>query len=163
MPIRHAVVTDLPAIVEIYNTSIAGRMSTADLEPVTVESRKAWFADYNPQTRPLWVLEEEGKIAGWLGLRSFYGRPAYHGTVEVAVYVAPAFQGQGVGRWLLAHACAQAPQLGIRTLLGYVFAHNAISISLFQALGFERWGELPNVAELDGVERSVLIFGRRIA
>ena len=37
--LRDATEADLPAIVEIYNATIAGRMVTADTSPVTVESR----------------------------------------------------------------------------------------------------------------------------
>jgi phosphinothricin acetyltransferase len=102
-------------------------------------------------------------VAGWLGLRSFYGRPAYHATVEIAVYVAPAFRRSGIARQLLEHALREAPALGIRTILAFVFAHNTPSVALFERYGFERWGELPRVAELDGVERGLMIMGRRVA
>ena len=34
---------DLPRIVEIYNSTIAGRKATADTLPVTVEQRRSWF------------------------------------------------------------------------------------------------------------------------
>jgi phosphinothricin acetyltransferase len=162
MTIRHATAADLPAIVDIYNASIPGRLATADTEPVTVEQRREWFAAFSPEGRPIWVLEADG-IAGWLGLRSFYGRPAYHGTVECAVYVDPAFQRRGIARRLLEHALAAAPGLGIRTVLAFVFAHNAPSVALFERYGFDRWGELPRVAELDGIERDLLILGRRVA
>src|SRR5205085_9928438 len=43
MTVRDAVKGDLPAIVEIYNAAIPGRMATADTEPVSVESRQPWF------------------------------------------------------------------------------------------------------------------------
>ena len=33
----------------------------------------------------------------------------------------------------------------------------------FERLGFARWGELPRVAVLDGVERDLIIIGRRVA
>lgn len=162
MPIRHAQAADLPAIVAIYNASIPGRMATADLEPVTVESRQEWFRAFDAKARPLWVLEEEGRIAGWLGLRSFYGRPAYHRTVESAVYVAPEARRRGAARTLLAHALHACPALGIANVLAFVFAHNAPSIVLFEAQGFSRWGLLPQVCELDGLERDVLVLGRRL-
>ena len=41
---RDARAADLPRIVEIYNASIPARLATGDLEPVSIESRKAWFA-----------------------------------------------------------------------------------------------------------------------
>ena len=67
MPIRLAVASDLPAIVSIYNASIPGRMATADLEPVTVTEREEWFHGFDPEHRPLWVYEQDGAIAGWMG------------------------------------------------------------------------------------------------
>jgi len=162
--IRHAQPSDLPEIVAIYNAAIPGRMATADTEPVTVAARKPWFREFDPTRRPLWVLTDLSSetVNGWLSLRSFYGRPAYAGTVEVGVYTRPAAQRRGVGKSLLAHALAAAPALQIRTVLAFVFAHNAPSIALFEAAGFAAWGRLPRVAEMDGIERDLAILGRRI-
>ncbi len=162
MNIRHAEPGDLPRIVAIYNTAIPGRMATADLEPATVESRRAWFDAHDPKRRPLWVAMHESQVVAWLSLRDFYGRPAYHATVELALYVEPAHQRRGIGAALLEHAIASAPACGVRTLLGFVFAHNAPSITLLGRHGFERWGQLPRVAELDGIERDLLIVGKRV-
>jgi phosphinothricin acetyltransferase len=163
--VRDAQTADLSRIVAIYNAAIPGRMATADTEPVTVAAREAWFREFDPARRPLWVLTDpsENMVSGWLSLRSFYGRPAYHATVEVAVYVDPSARRQGAGRALVAHALANAPGLRIRTLLAFVFAHNAPSIALFERAGFSSWGCLPRVAELDGVERDLAILGRRVA
>ena len=163
--IRHAGPGDLPAIVQIYNASIPGRLATADTAPVSVASREGWFAEFDPARRPLWVATgatPERPVTGWLSLRSFYGRPAYHATVEVGVYTDPAAQRSGIGRALLAHAIAAAPGLGIRTLLGFIFGHNAPSLALFEKAGFAAWGRLPAVAELDSVERDLVILGLRI-
>jgi phosphinothricin acetyltransferase len=55
--IRDATAADLPAIVDIYNSTIPSRMVTADLEPVSVASREAWFADHSPERWPLWMAE----------------------------------------------------------------------------------------------------------
>jgi L-amino acid N-acyltransferase YncA len=163
MTLRHARHDDLPAVVAIYNASIPGRMATADTAPVTVESREDWFRAFDPASRPLWILEEDGQVAGWLGLRSFYGRPAYHRTVESAVYVSPVHRRRGVARRLLAHAIGQCPSFGIHNVLAFVFAHNTPSIALFESEGFSRWGLLPRVCEMDGVERDVAILGLRLA
>jgi L-amino acid N-acyltransferase YncA len=162
MTIRHANETDLSAIVGIYNAAIPSRLATADLEPVSVESRRTWFQGRSPGLRPLWVIEQEGVIAGWLSFQSFYGRPAYHATAEISVYIAPPFHQRGLGKQLLATAINESPKLGLKTLLGFIFAHNQPSLKLFQSLGFEKWGHLPQVAELDEVERDLVIMGLRI-
>ena len=159
---RLATGADLPGIVEIYNSTVASRMVTADLAPVSVESRRRWFEEHSPESRPLWVLEHDGGIAAWLSFSSFYGRPAYAGTAEVSIYVDQRFRRQGLGADLLRAAIAHAPAIGVRTLLGFIFAHNLPSLALFEKLGFERWGHLPRVAVLDDIERDLVIVGRRV-
>ncbi|MEH1946553.1 MAG: N-acetyltransferase family protein [Nostoc sp.] len=163
MTIRHATETDLPAIVAIYNAAVPSRMATADLEPVSVESRLAWFKGRSPSQRPLWVIEVDGVIAGWLSFQSFYGRPAYSKTAEISIYIAPNFHRSGLGRQLLAQAITESPSLGIKSLVCFIFAHNQPSLKLFETFGFERWGHLPNIAELDSVERDLVIVGLRIS
>ncbi|MBW4487003.1 MAG: GNAT family N-acetyltransferase [Trichocoleus desertorum ATA4-8-CV12] len=163
MPIRDAVEADLPAIVAIYNATIPSRMVTADTHPVTVESRLAWLCDRDPLSRPLWVMEQEQKVVGWLSFKSFYGRPAYQATAEVSVYVAAHYQRQGIGRTLLQQAIEQSPKLGLKNLLGFIFAHNQPSLQLFEKFGFQQWGYLPQVATLDGVDRDLVIVGRKIS
>jgi len=162
MTIRDATETDLPAIVAIYNASVPWRTATADIEPVSIESRHDWFRDHDPKKRPLWVAVDDEVVAGWLSFQSFYGRPAYHATAEISVYVTPALQRKGIGRELLAQAVERARGLGIKTLLGFIFGHNEASLHLFESFGFQRWGVLPAVAELDSIERDVMILGRRI-
>lgn len=164
VPIRHAQTTDLPEIVAIYNASIPGHMATADTVPVTLTQREDWFREFSPSLRPLWVhcADSNAPPDGWLSLRSFYGRPAYHATVELGVYVAPAAQRRGIAGRLLDHALLHAPVLGIRTMLAFVFGHNTPSIALLQHAGFVSWGRLPRVAELGGVERDLAILGRRV-
>jgi phosphinothricin acetyltransferase len=161
--IRLAVAPDLPRIVEIYNAAIPTRRSTADLEPVTVRSRVAWFAIHDASRRPIWVVEVGGVVVGWLSFSDYYGRPAYRTTVEVGLYLAPEAQGRGLGRALLEHAIAAAPELGIRSLLWITFADNAASIALAEGRGFARWGLLPRVTELDGERRDVAILGLELA
>jgi phosphinothricin acetyltransferase len=163
MTFRHRIATrdDLPQIVDIYNATIPSRAVTADLEPVSVESREAWFAEHTADRRPLWVVEQETRIAAWLSFSDFYGRPAYARTAELSVYIHEAFRRRGLGSYLLLQALRTAPNIGVDTLIGFVYGHNGASLALFQKHGFAQWGFLPRVTVLDGVERDVLIFGRR--
>jgi L-amino acid N-acyltransferase YncA len=160
---------DLHAIVDIYNSTIASREVTADTEPVTVASRAAWFAEHTPARRPLWVIHaREDKspapeVLGWLSYSNFYGRPAYAGTAEVSIYIAEVWRGKGVGRYCLEQAVEFAPQIGVHTLLGFIFGHNVPSLQLFAKFGFDTWANLPRVANLDGLERDLIIVGKRVA
>jgi L-amino acid N-acyltransferase YncA len=160
---RDATLDDLPGIVAIYNSTVPSRLVTADLEPVTVESRLAWFHAHGPQARPLWVVEENGTVVAWLSFSDFYGRPAYLRSAEVSIYLAESVRGKGLGKQLLQAALERAPALGIDTVLGFIFGHNEPSLRLFRGFEFQTWGTLPRVAVLDGVERDLVILGRRLS
>jgi L-amino acid N-acyltransferase YncA len=160
--IRDATEDDLAAIVGIYNAAIPGRLATADTEPISVESRRAWLRDRDFARRPIWVAEGDGGVEAWLSFGAFYGRPAYAATAEIGIYVAPTAQRRGLATRLMERAVARAGALGIQTFLGFVFAHNDRSVALCHRFGFETWGRLPRVAVLDGVERDLLILGRRL-
>lgn len=161
LEIRLAQAGDLPAIVDIYNASIPGRLATADTEPVSVEQRREWFEGHS-EKRPIWVAVVDGSVAGWVSVEPFYGRPAYEQTVEVSLYLHPDAQGKGLGRQLLAHVLAQADTLGITHLTAYIFSHNTPSLRLFEKAGFTIWGQLPGIAKMDGQRFGLTILGRSL-
>ena len=168
LPYRHRLATldDLPAIVAIYNTTIASREVTADTEPVSVESRLSWFHQHHPESRPLWVIELANSASqatlGWMSYSNFYGRPAYSGTAELSIYIDEDWRGKGIGRYCLTEAIAFAPTISVHTLLGFIFGHNTASLALFDKFGFATWANLPKVANLDGIERDLIILGKRV-
>ena len=159
---RIATKNDLKDIVSIYNSTISTRQSTADIKEVSVESRLEWFRQHDPKKRPLLVHEDSGKVSGWVSFQSFYGRAAYDHTAEISIYVSPECRGKGLGRLLLAESLELTEQLCIKTVVCFIFSHNTPSIKLFKSFGFEEWGKLPNVAEMDGKEYSLSIIGKRV-
>lgn len=160
---RNASFEDLPKIVEIYNSTIPSRMVTADTENVSIESKIQWFNEHNPENRPLWIIEDNQKnVLGWVSFSSFYGRPAYNGTVEISIYMDESSRGKGLGKKVLKYCIDSAKNFGIKTLLGFIFLHNEPSLKLFRYFGFEDWGTFPDVAVLDGIERTLKILGKRI-
>lgn len=159
---RDATLHDLPRIVEIYNSIVAGRMVTADTEPIEPDSRIPWFHAHDPVNRPLWMVMEGDKNIGWISFQWFYGRPAYNATAEISIYLSEGDRGKGYGEKILEHAIKSCGRLKIKTLLGYIFAHNTPSLRLFRKFAFEEWGHFPRIAELDGIERDLIIVGKRI-
>lgn len=161
MTIRLANINDLTDIVAIYNETIASRMVTADTEEVTVAQKLEWFNSHTCN-RPIYVYCEDKKVLAWLSYKSFYGRPAYDGTVEMSIYITGEARGKGLGKRLMLFAQSQAKQLNIKVLLGFIFSHNLPSVKLFKHFDFKVWGELPNVAVMDNKLYSLTIFGKHI-
>src|SRR5687768_16256850 len=154
---------DLDEIVAIYNSTILSRMVTADLEPVSVESKIAWFYEHKPGKCPLWIVKNKvDEIIGWVSFQNFYGRSAYDATAEISIYLHEDHRGKGLGKQALDYSINECCNLGIKTLLGYIFAHNEPSLRLFYKAGFAEWAHLPNIALLDGFERSLKILGKRV-
>ncbi|MGB3612146.1 MAG: N-acetyltransferase family protein [Elainellaceae cyanobacterium] len=160
--IRNATLADLPAIVDIYNSTIPSRRVTGDTQAVTLDSRYAWFESHSAQDYPIWVALHDQRVAGWFSFQPFYGRPAYQKTSEISIYVSPQHRRQGIGTALLDQAIAQGPMLKFKTLLGFVFAQNEPSLQILERFGFSEWGFLPGVAEFDASTRDLVIMGRRL-
>lgn len=162
---RSATLADLPEIVAIYNSTIPSRQVTADLEPVSVESRITWFQTHDPERRPIWVVDRpasasgNARIAAWLSFSDFHRRPAYAGATELSIYVHENSRHQGFGSCLLTEAVKAAPALGVHTLTGLIFGHNHASLQLFANAGFQQWARLPRIAEMDGHRYDLVIVG----
>ncbi|WEV45620.1 GNAT family N-acetyltransferase [Streptococcaceae bacterium ESL0687] len=157
---RYAKKEDLGRIVEIYNQAVPTRLSTADLEPIEVESRIGWFEAHNPDKRPLWLIIYQGQIAGWMSFSDFYGRPAYSKTAEISIYLDTSFRRLGLGQKALTYAESQVSRLGIDTLLAFIFGHNQASQKLFLKNCFTPWGHLPQVALMDEKLYDLDILGK---
>ncbi len=161
--IRDATEADLQSILAIYNQSIPKRIATADLEPQSLATRRAWFMNRDRATRPVLVAELAGRVVAWGSYTNFKDRTAYAPTAEISVYVADECAGRGVGRAMLDALLARATSCGIDRILAICFAHNEPSLRLFRARGFTEWGTLPDACVMDDVRRSVVILGKSMS
>jgi len=156
---RMAQISDQAAIIAIYNQAVATKGSTADLTPVTVAQRQAWFASFTPQHFPLWVIESDGACAGFVGLEPYSDRAVYRNTAEIAVYLDGQHQGQHLGTLAIDWGAEQAPQLGVTTVISRIFGHNQASRHLFEKAGYEHWGHLPAIADMQGFAADLEVYG----
>jgi L-amino acid N-acyltransferase YncA len=161
MNIRLATEADLPVINRIYNATIPSGMVTADTSPPSAESRLEWFSTHHA-LRPIWVATDAEQVIGYMSFKNFYGRPAYAGTAEISVYIDEAYRYRQVGQAFIQYAFEQAPALRIHTLLAFIFGHNEPSIRFFRKHGFEPYGRLPGVAEMNGRFYDLAILGRKL-
>jgi L-amino acid N-acyltransferase YncA len=162
--IRTATLDDLPGIVAIYNQAVPTHRSTANTTPVTVEGRKAWFMEHDPEQHPIFVAEVNGQLAGWCSLSTYRpGRMALRFTAEMSLYIDSAFHRKGIGSTLISHALQACPALGIKNIVGVVIEKNEGSWKMLEKLGFERWGYLPRVLDFDGEELGEFYYGKRVS
>ena len=173
--VQRAKKEDLPAILTIYNQSIAGKQATANLTPVTCAERQDWFDEHlNSDTRPIYIVrsvvedaevsveETVSPIVAWGSFSDLYTRPAYHISTEISIYLHQEYHGQKLGSLLTRWMLTQAPSLGIHNVVALIFAHNQPSLGLFRKLGFEQWGYMPKVCDMEGFIADVVMLGKAV-
>jgi L-amino acid N-acyltransferase YncA len=113
---------------------------------------------------PIYVVEEGGEVAGWISLSEYRkGRRALRYTSEVSFYIRKDRQGQGMGTQLLEFMINKAREIELKSLIAILLEPNTTSIRLLEKFNFQKWGDMPNVAEFDGVECNHQYYGLRIA
>jgi len=144
--LRDAVAEDLEAMRAIYAEQVlTGTASFELVPPEAAEFARRWAA-VRDAGLPWTVAELAGSVAGYAYAGPYRPRPAYRFTVEDSVYVAPAFQGRGLGRALLAATIERATAAGCRQMVAVVGdSGNRGSVALHEALGFRRVGTFQNV------------------
>ena len=163
MMIRIAQDGDLPRIVEIYNQAVESRGSTADILPQSVDSRRDWFTGHAPDRHPIWVAERDDCVVAWCSLSPHRpGRLALRFVAEISYYVHDGHRREGIASALVRHAIDRCPKLEIKHLYAMLLDVNAPSIALLTKFGFEKWGLMPGVAEVDGKCWGHVTYGRRV-
>lgn len=163
MIIRNAGSKDLGAINEIYNQSIPSGKSTADLFPVSVESRKRWYYQHNKYKYPVFVAEEKGQVLGWISLSAYRpGRLALQHVAEVSYFIQQDHQGKGIGTMLLGFIIQHCFKYQLKHIIAILLEHNTASIRLLENFGFQRWGWMPKIAEFEEKQYGHLYYGLSI-
>ncbi len=158
--IHFATEQELPMIVSIYNSTIASKQVTADLEPVSIADRTAWFHEHDTQKFPLWVAKDHNNhVVGWLSFSRYYSRAAYDISAEVSIYIHPEIRHAGLGQQLLNHALTWAKTSQLQNIIAIIFSHNQPSCRFFEKNQFKQWGYLPKVCQLHNQLADVVIFG----
>ena len=161
--VRKAVFEDMESINEIYNQAVKHKYQTADTFPVSIGEREKWYLNHNTEKYPIFVYVKADQIIGWVSLSIYRGgRQALETVAEISYYVHHDFQGQGVGNSLMKFAISKSMEYGFRNLIALLLGPNNKSIRLLEKYNFERWGCMPNIAEIDGEEHDHLYYGLRL-
>jgi L-amino acid N-acyltransferase YncA len=143
LTIRPSTDADLPAIQAIYAQAVLEGTGTFETEVPGRDEMGRRRAEVLSRNLPWLVAERGGEILGYAYANYFRPRLAYRFCVEDSIYLAPAAQGQGVGRLLLAELMARCESAGARQMLAVIGdAANVSSVGVHTALGFEQTGVL---------------------
>ena len=163
MTIRPATSKNYSEIVKIYNHAVDEKFATADTQHITLESRKDWFAQHSAQTYPIYVAEQDGEIIGWCSLSPHRpGRKALRTVAEISYYIHKDHRRKGVANSLINYTIESAKSLGFKNLISILLDLNKPSIYILEKFGFEKWGHLPAVADIDGVICGQFIYGKKL-
>ncbi len=139
--VRAAAAGDLPALTAIYNHYVVHTQITFDLQPLTVDQRRAWFEEHHATGRHrLLVAEEAGEIVGYASTSRWRPKAAYDTTVESSVYVRHDAVGRGLGRLLYDTLFAAIGDQDVHAVVAGVALPNPASIALHERCGFQQVG-----------------------
>lgn len=147
----------IPAITAIYAEAVLTGTASWELEPPDAAEMARRMADVQGRGYPCLAALAGEVVVGYAYASAYRPRPGYRFTVEDSVYVAPGWQGRGIGRQLLAAVIDATTALGYRQMIAVIGdSANAASIALHASLGFRHAGLLRSVGFkhgrwLDGV------------
>lgn len=151
MIIRAADRKDMPRLLDIYNYEVLNGTATFDLRPKTMEERMEWFYSHNQDNHPLIVAEIDGKAVGYATLSPYRPKEAYAATVELSVYIDPAYRRRGVARRLICAILAEArARDDIHTIISVITNGNDASVKLHEEFGFAYCGTMKEVGKKFG-------------
>ena len=139
--IRKAAESDEPAVWQIIKAVIAGG-DTYVFPPETPrdEMLEYWYAP----DKYVYVAEQDDEIVGTFWLKPNYPGLGSH-VCNAAYMVAPEAAGKGIGRKMADFSLDEARRLGFTAMqFNFVVASNTAAVRLWQSIGMEIIGEIPD-------------------
>jgi phosphinothricin acetyltransferase len=161
---RRAHEADLPAITEIYNYFVANTVITFDTRLFRASDRLGWFHQFAAHgPHQIFVAAGAGNvIQGFAYSSAFRDKPAYERTVEVAIYLAPHADEQGIGSTLYgALFAALDAEPGLHRAIAMIAQPNPGSAALHEKFGFRGIGELSEAGFKFGRYVDILMMERK--
>ena len=141
--IRPSRAQDVPDIAAIYAHHVLVGTGTFEIESPSVSDMADRRADVLAKGLPYLVAVDGSKVLGFAYCNWFKPRPAYRFSAEDSIYLAPAIQGQGLGRVLLTELASQAERSGVRKLIAVIGdSNNTGSVAVHRSVGFRPAGVL---------------------
>jgi phosphinothricin acetyltransferase len=162
--IRPAVLSDLPALTDIYNHYVVNTTITFDLAPFEPDSRRAWFDDHAPAGRHRLLVAVDAAdaaiVLGYASTSRWRPKAAYETTVESSVYCRVDAVGRRIGTRLYEALFESIAGEDVHRIVAGVSLPNPASVALHERLGFRPVGVFEKVGRKFGRYWDVAWFQR---
>lgn len=152
---------DLTIVLDIYNHYILTTTATFHLDPIPMEKLRSFIYLNHPRYKA-YLINYRNELAGFCFLTQYKNLVAYDRTVEVGIYLKPEFTHQGLGTEAIQYLEKVAKENGFKIIIASISGENAISIKLFQNLGYEECGHFKRVGEKFGRIIDVIYFQKSL-
>ena len=154
---------DAPPVAEIYRPAVEGNFISFEEvapDPAEMAARMTRVLERLP-----WLVaeDESGLVVGYAYASPHRERAAYRWSVDISVYVDPAWHGRGVGRALYNELLELLRRLGYVNVYAGVTLPNPASVALHEAIGMQRVGVYRRVGFKLGEWRDVAWYEMRLA
>lgn len=151
--IRPVNTDDACDIARIYNRYVTDTTVSFETEPLSEEAMRQRIDSIVADGFPYFVWVENAKVVAYCYAHLWKERAAYRHTWENTIYIAPEWQGLGIGRALMGRLVDECRHRGAHALIACITAENSGSIGFHRSLGFRQ------VSCFEGVGEK---FGRRL-
>ncbi len=151
--IRSVSLGDADAVSEIYAHHVLHGTASFETDPPLVEFWTDKIGAILAKGWPFLIGEIDGEIAGYVYATQFRDRPAYAGTCEHSIYIAPDRVGQGIGTALLNALVEAARAHGFEQMIAVIAVIGGAapaSVALHAKAGFVEAGRMRRVGRKFG-------------
>jgi phosphinothricin acetyltransferase len=154
--------TDSGRVAQIYRPAVVDNfISFEEVAPDAAEMRSRMEKVLD--RLPWLVAEESGVVVGYAYASPHRERAAYRWSVDISVYIDPAWQRRGIGRQLYDELLARLRALRYVNVYAGVTLPNPGSVALHESIGMRRVGVYHRVGYKLGQWRDVAWFEMRLA
>jgi L-amino acid N-acyltransferase len=149
--LRDATAADAPALCAIWNPVIRDTAITFNAQEKSTADLAAMIATRQNDGHAFLLVEDAGRILGFVTYAQFRGGIGYARTMEHTILLAPEAQGRGLGPTLLTAAETHARTAGAVSIFAGVSAENPAGRRFHSRMGY---------AEVAVLQRVGFKFGR---